>query len=159
MSNVGGTRRRIKLATVAGLVVAGLLAGPVAGAHAINMGALVGNPGDVFNGPGRTCGNQNEPGVYLYSDNTYRGKCAYWELGNVSYNEDSIRAVVGNDKASSMRVVGGGEYTLVWLYKHNSWRVRSVQPFRAGNIPDFKAFKFEDGSSLNDNVSSLRITG
>lgn len=158
MNNFGGIGRRIKLATAGVLVAAGLLAAPATAAHAVNIGVLFGNPGDIFNGPGRSCGNQNAPGVYLYSDNTYRGKCGYWEFGRVFYNEDSIRANVGNDKASSMRIVGAPPGVFVKLYKHNSWST-PVNTVFYGDVPDFKAYKFDDGSSLNDNLSSLYISG
>lgn len=156
MSLMTGTGRRIKLALVGTLVGAASLAAPVTAAHAIDMGALI-DPRGSLTGPGRPCANQNAPGVYLYSDNTYRGKCGYWEFSQGFYNEDTIRANVGNDKALSMRIVGGGHF--VMLYKHNTYRVNVANYVQfVSDIPDFKAYKFEDGSSLNDNVSSLYIS-
>jgi hypothetical protein len=159
MTLAANIRRRLKPAVAGMLVAAGLLAVPATSAHAVNIGVLFGNPQDVFNGPGRTCGDQSAPGVYIYSDNTYRGKCGYWEFERAYYDESTIRTVVGNDKASSMRIVGGGGSRFVRLYKHNGYRVPVANNVVfTGDVPDFKAYRFEDGSSLNDNLSSLYIS-
>lgn len=160
MTLATATRRRLTLILTGMLVAAGLLATPVSAAHAVNMGVLV-DPGATigYTGPGRACTSQNAPGVYLYSDNTYRGKCGYWEFGQSWHDENTLRAHVGNDKVSSMRIVGDGRSRFVLLYKHNGHRVGVANNvYFTGDVPDFKAYKFEDGSSLNDNVSSLYIS-
>lgn len=149
--------RTLAIAAAAAASGIALSLAPTGTAHAVNFGVLVN--GALENGPGRSCPASGAPGIYLYSDINYQGRCGFWDLpsSRTGYNDATIKQVVGNDKASSMWIVGANGRLSVYLYKHNNQETGTVPTRFTGNVPDFRAYTFTDGSSLNDNVSSLGI--
>ncbi|MFN8535839.1 MAG: hypothetical protein U0556_20055 [Dehalococcoidia bacterium] len=60
---------------------------------------------------GTPCGpDQQAAGVYLYSEQSFGGKCAYFQIDLASANEWHI----GNDQAQSVRIVGPNLTAILW---------------------------------------------
>ena len=129
---------------------------PSGAAHAggPNFGVLVGGT----DGSGESCPDwsQNKPGVYLYSNINYEGRCAYFtpKIATQPFNIDAINRTLHNDAASSLRMRGVAG---VDMYKDKDFRGQ-IFSYNT-DIPDFRNCIYDDGTTLNDSVSSLVVWG
>jgi PKD repeat protein/murein DD-endopeptidase MepM/ murein hydrolase activator NlpD len=88
----------------------------------------------------------------LYSDSGFTGVSQAFPESVTNLLDQEMQGGVGNDRASS------SDWQYPWTFQLFAHANAGVPSFRAhGDITDFANYRFGDGTSLNDNVSSVTV--